>query len=184
MLKKAWIDPVWSKVISTAIVAGLASLGAYFYGWWPDIASFFRQTISVATSVTPIKNWLLAILVLCAAVIFVLVGIMLWAIYCPPEVKSSSRSYSEDTVLGIRWRWRYGSDWAIYDLCSFCPHCDYQIQPRNISDFRAIDHVEYRCEDCGAHINDFQMSVGEIESRVKRHIQKKLRSTSITFAAQ
>ena len=176
MLKKVWTDPVWSKVIAAAIVAGLASVITYFGGWWPNIGLFLSSAGSLAVSSTSVPNWLLAVLVLCAIVVLVVVAIGLCATFFSQNVRPSYLTYAEDVVLGIRWRWRYGSDGAIYQLVSFCPNCDYQIHPRDVAAYRAVDHIGYRCEDCGALVGDFQMSLDEIESRVTRHIQKNLRT--------
>jgi len=176
MLKKVWTDPVWSKVIAAAIVAGLASVITYFGGWWPDIASFFSRAGSLAISSTFVPNWLLAVLILCAIAVLLIVTIGLWALFFSHDAGLAYLSYTEDLILGVRWRWRYGSDGAIYKLVSFCPSCDYQIHPRDVAAFRAVEHIQYRCEDCGAMVGDFQMPLDEIESRVMRHIQKNLRT--------
>jgi hypothetical protein len=40
MLKKAWDDPVWSKVIASVILAVGTLLITYFLNWWPAIGRF------------------------------------------------------------------------------------------------------------------------------------------------
>lgn len=177
VLKKIWADPVWSTVIAAGIVALAAMVATYFAGWWPNIAGSVLRLGDLALAVTPVPNWLLALLVLCALLVMALLLIAGWAIVVPSTSRSSFHRYNEDEVFGIRWRWRYGSDGGISNLVSFCPRCDYQIFPRNISGFRAIDHLEYRCDDCGARLGEFELPVEEMESRVRRQIQKNIRSS-------
>ena len=146
MLKKIWVDPVWSKVIAAGIVAVAAAVATYFAGWWPKVGRAVSRLGDLAVAVTPVPNWLLALFILCAIVVLAILLITGWAIAVPSKEGSSFRAYVEDEFFGIRWRWRYGNDGAIYSLVSFCPRCDYQIGPQNISGFRAIDHLEYRCD--------------------------------------
>lgn|SRR3990172_993287 len=176
MFKKVWSDPVWSKVIAGAILTGLASLVAYLAGWWPNIVSFVSEIGSLGASSTRVPNWLLALLILAGTVVLVLVGVTLWALLFSRDAPPSFRSYTEDVVFGIRWRWRYDTGGVIYNLVSFCPKCDYQIFPRNVAAFQPVDRLQYKCEDCGAVVREFEIAFEEIESRVMRHIQKNLRT--------
>lgn len=178
MLKKVWVDPVWSKVIAAAIVAAVASIATYFAGWWPAIAAFTSKAGSLAISSTLVPNWLLTILVVSTISILVLLGVAMWTILFSSDSAPSFRDYTEDVVLGVRWRWLYGRDGTLYNLVSFCPRCDYQIFARNSSAYRAVDSLEFRCEDCGALAAHFEIPLEEIESRVMRHIHKKLRTGS------
>jgi len=150
-------------------------MATYFAGWWPSIASFTSKVGSLATSARSVPNWLFVILVLSTLAVLVLAGVAVWAIFFSSDSTPSFRSYTEDVVLGIRWRWHYGSDGSIYNLVSFCPRCDYQIFARNSSGYRAVDSLEFRCEDCGAVVAHFEVPLEEVESRVMRHIQKNLR---------
>lgn len=56
-LKKIWSDPVWSKVISTGVLAFISGILYLFTVWWPTVGQWFfleRKT----------PNWLLALLCL------------------------------------------------------------------------------------------------------------------------
>jgi hypothetical protein len=54
-LQQIWTDPVWSKVISAAILAGITGLSA----WWP-------RTRRLLFASTLVPNWLITILAICA----------------------------------------------------------------------------------------------------------------------
>lgn len=174
MLKRMWADPVWSKVIAGMILAAVASIGTYRAGWWPRIGSLALRLSALAKSSTLVPNWLLVILTLCAITVVIIVAFAIWIVIATPSSGVTFRDYSEDLLLGILWRWRYGRDGFIFDLYSFCPKCDYQIYPRQRGDYR----IEYRCEHCGNRVEGVSTSVEEIESRVTRLIQKKIRDGS------
>jgi hypothetical protein len=71
VLKKIWVDPVWSKVIANGIWAAggiiLVAVVTYVVGWWPDIATLFSETISLAGASTTVPNWLLMLICVLAA---------------------------------------------------------------------------------------------------------------------
>lgn len=65
MLKKFWTDPVWSKVISTAIVAIFASFITYIAGAWPSIIAKSEDICIFLSSSSMVKNWVIGIFILC-----------------------------------------------------------------------------------------------------------------------
>jgi hypothetical protein len=169
MLRKAWNDPVWSKVIAGAILAAAGGLFAYFLGWWPAI-------IRGAVQQYALPNWLLILLALAALPTPILMGAALWYRVFPTPAQSPPWAvYTSDVLLGVRWRWRYGQGWALYDLTCFCPACDFQVYAATAGAFRAAPLITFRCDSCGRHIADFDGSVEELESKVTRLIQQKLR---------
>jgi hypothetical protein len=42
-VRKAWHDPVWSKVIAAGIIAAIGAASI----WWPTIRAFLFRAISV-----------------------------------------------------------------------------------------------------------------------------------------
>jgi hypothetical protein len=178
-LKKIWADPVWSKVIATGIVGAVVGGTTYVAGWWPAVAMFARRVASLAVATTTVPNWLLILLIPCAVAVLCGLGIIRLLFIVRGSRKPSFRdSYREDTFFDIRWRWHYGANEAIFDLVPFCSLCDYQIQPRDVSGYREPEIFEYRCEDCGARLHEFEAPEEEIENRVIRHIHKKIRTGS------
>lgn len=176
MLKKIWNDAVWSKVIAGGILAVLGILITYFLGWLPAIVQFASGGISLLSDRIEIPIWALTILGLCALLVVLVIVIILWSMVFSSTERASYISYTEDHLFGIRWRWRYDPDIGICGLMSFCPHCDYQVQPRNISGFRSIDHIGFQCEDCGVALKDFTMPLEEVKSLVERKIQQNIRN--------
>lgn len=182
MLRKIWADPVWSKVIAAVVIAILAAIATYSAGLWSGIFAVLVDIVIFSAAVTSVSNWLLAILILCGVAVVGLLIIVICAFTFGSKNSPSAQTYVVDEILGIRWRWKYGQGGEIYDLFSFCSLCDFQVYPRDVSAFRAVDHIEYRCDDCGNILNDFDMPVEAIESQVIRHIQKKIRSGSWNLA--
>lgn len=179
LLKRIWEDPVWSKVIATAILGAVAAIATYFAGWWPAFTKLATNVISFAVADTAVPNWLLSTLILCTFIVLCLLGIALWSAIFPGLGRPAYQAnYREDNFFGIRWRWSYGTDGTIIHLVSFCPGCDYQVYPRDVSAYREPERLRYRCEDCGAILHEVEMPLEEIESRIIRHIHKKIRTDS------
>lgn len=176
LFKKVWTDPVWSKVIAAGILACAGILITYFAGWWPAIVSRCSGFVSLLQGKMEIPNWLFALLLLCALVVLAGTLVVVWAVAFPSKSTASFVNYTEDTLFGVRWRWSYDRDIGILNLVPFCPHCDYQVQPTNISGFRTIDHFEFRCEECSARLGEFEMSWEEFISRVTRKIHQNIRN--------
>jgi hypothetical protein len=175
VLKKIWKDPVWSKVIAAGIIAIIAAVSSYLLGWWAGIISQLRMLWYFIKSSTPLPNWLIAILIIGTITALVILAIVLKAIIFKIN---TSTTYKEDKFFDIRWRWDCDSFGGIHNLSSFCPICDYQIYPRNISGYAIVDHNVYICEECQKTIHDFDsgLNVSAIEDRVIRIIQKNMRN--------
>jgi hypothetical protein len=180
-IAKLWHDPVWSKVIAVAGISILGAIWSYFQGLWPAIGAPIAYAMSwTFKQRTPIPNWLLILLYASGVATVVIVAIRVWAVISP----AGWRSYVEDEFFGVRWRWRYGHDGGVYDLHSFCPVCDYQVYAANASYFRTAPRIEYRCENCGGRVlAGFDGVPEEVENRVIRHVQQKLRTSSWPKAA-
>lgn len=174
--KKVWADPVWSKVISAGIIAAFALISTYLAGIWPEIGSLWISAVALALSFVSVPVWLLAVLGLCAAFCAFIVVAVVWSFVHPA---TTIPQYVEDEFFGIHWRWKFGGGGMILGLASFCPRCDYQIFPEDISAYRAAARFQYRCDECGSALRTIEnMQPSELESRVERLIQKKLRSAS------
>jgi hypothetical protein len=169
-LKRAWNDPVWSKVIAGAILAALGLFLSIWLDWWPAIIRFARGS-------TTLPNWLLTVLVLAAFGMLGVAGLILWVSRVAPA-GPRWRGFTEDVVMGLRWRWRYSADAdaEMWDLHAFCPTCDFQLFPKDVGPYRYPPVVMYPCENCGFQSQLFDLPSGELESLVRRQVQRKIRS--------
>jgi hypothetical protein len=183
MWSKLWNDPVWSKVIAGVILALGATIATYFLEWWPSFGRWGSQGYAFAIASTPTPHWLLLLLGLLALPTLFLAVAIAWASIFPAKAQAPSwRDYTTDIYFGLRWRWRYSSDGGIYDAHTFCPHCDFQVFPQDVSSYRVIDHIAFRCDSCGRHLAEFQESFASVENKTKRFIQQRIRNG--TWSAQ
>lgn len=179
MLKKVWNDPVWGSVIAAVIVASAAAVGSYFSGWWPDISQFVRNAYAFASSSTAIPNWLIGVVMLLAIPTIVIAAALSWQAIRPSTLSVVDwRSYSTDIFFNLRWRWKYLSGGQISSMHVFCPQCDFQLFPEDVSAYRAVDHIRFRCDSCHRVVGEFQESLLSLESKAGRFVQQKLRNDS------
>lgn len=177
MWSKLWNDSVWSKVIAGLILALSATITTYFLDWWPTFCRWTSQGYAFALASTPTPHWLLLLLGLLTLLTVILVAAIAWTSIFPYKAQSPSwRDYTTDVYFGLRWRWKYSGDGGIYDAHTFCPHCDFQVFPQDVSSYRFIDHIAFRCDSCGRHLAEFQESFSSVESKTKRFIQQRLRN--------
>jgi len=59
LAKAAWKDPVWSKLIATA----LGAAGLYLLSLWPQVRGWMVLGLSWAMKTTTVSNWLLLLMV-------------------------------------------------------------------------------------------------------------------------
>jgi hypothetical protein len=64
MIMKIWKDPVWSKVIATAIILLIGSVVTYLTGAWPGIVKYFNSAFEFLNLSSPVKNWLIGIVLI------------------------------------------------------------------------------------------------------------------------
>jgi hypothetical protein len=171
MIKKAWNDPVLSKVIASAIVGIALLLGSYLLGFWPIFRTFIRSVVDYALSRTNVPNWILLILIISLFSWIVRFSMRLWYAFFSVGEVGDWHSYTSDDLFGVHWRWNYNYHNEVSDLCGFCPACDLQVYPDSLAVFPG---VRYRCDDCG-WTRDFPPSA-EVTDRVIREIHRKLRS--------
>jgi hypothetical protein len=169
VVSKLWKDPVWSKVIAGLILVALA----YFSGWWwPHISGAFLQGVLWILAKTQVPNWLLILLSILA---LGFVGcVILITMMLRDKQTADWLSYSTDTFFEMKWRWTYVGG-HIDKLAPFCPQCDLQIIPKRTG-YRAASQVLYECEDCNSFARVIDLPQDEMEARIHRLIQKKLRA--------
>ena len=97
-----------------------------------------------------------------------------------PE-QSAWRSYTTDCFFGLRWRWQYGVSGRVEKLLCFCPRCDYQVYPVNVSPYAIVDEIAFSCDSCGSNLATLQESPVSLADKVIRTIHQKIRRTTGEF---
>lgn len=178
-LRGVWKDPVWSKIISVAILAVLASIWATIKGKWHAIGSGLWSLLESAWmwlgNTTNVWNWLLIALVGIA----VLVAVVLLRVMLESRnqvTPATENDYRTDLFEGLRWYWDYDYFNRISGLFPCCPDCLLQLEPQY--DTRTYSHgrIYYDCEHCKTRKASFDEAHDKLEGRVERLIHQKLRS--------
>jgi hypothetical protein len=179
-IKTLWHDPVWSKVIAAMIIGLAATVGSYFLNLWPAIGAVLVGGLRFLLESTAVSNWVLLLLILLSLPLVVLIAIGIWHWLFATDKKQSSRNnwrlYTVDKFFGLRWRWKYLDDGTPYQLSTFCPDCDYQVYPEDVSTYRAVDRIGFNCESCRRLLGQFDESAPSLENKVARYIQQKVRT--------
>jgi hypothetical protein len=170
---KIWHDPVWSKVISALIVAGLGLLVTYFK-WWPPIWGGIVAAINFILSDIQIPIWLFAILLVIALGALIL-ALFIFIMSMRTETAPHHR-YTQDDFVEMRWRWNYGDAGYIYDVVPFCPNCDMQVYGRPVNTYGVMDRIRFECDSCHTYLGEHDKSWLELEDWIKRLIQKNIRT--------
>lgn len=173
-LKQLWHDPVWSKVIAGSILAAIGVVVTYFLDWWSAIGHFLKATIDFFLASSSIPNWILSILILVFLAVVAVVATSIWERFNPKAKAATWDNYTCDTFFGIVWRWRYRYG-AIKDLTTYCPTCDYQVFPKDFSSYQSSPRWIFQCESCGKQFAEIRQSTTELESKVERFIQQRIR---------
>ena len=178
-VKKLWHDPVWSKVIATAIIAVAVFLSQYFLHWMDSAFQATKRFYIVTLQNTLVPNWLLGLMSVCTIAVIGVLILVTWQNYkSVPATLDWKKDYKQDIFWGILWRWKYDYKGQLEDIYSFCPDCDYQVYAKNISGFRAVDHIAFECENCGCQLANFQESYYVLENKLIRFIQQKIRNNN------
>ena len=171
-LKAIWADPVWSKVIATAIIAAFG-LGITYFNLWPPISSSVSTALGFLRTSTPVSNWLLGLFIICTLLVVLVIGLTICQ-YIFPAQSDAWRSYTTDTFMGVTWYWQYMSNGDIYNLHCCCLQCQYQVFPASAG----LSSIVFRCGSCGSVTGPFDVEMRSIESKVTLLIQQKPRTGS------
>ena len=174
--KQIWSDPVWSKVIASAILAGFAVTGTYLLHWWPAIGYALSRVSGFLVAKTPVWNWLLALMI---SIIVVVMAIAVLAYRAAKqELPNPLLSYTSDEFLGVEWRWHYGPRWRIEGIHSLCLRCGLQIFMADASAYDVFPRIVVYCDECGQKTREVDGNTHMVERRVIRLIQRNLRERS------
>lgn len=174
-LQKIWADPVWSKVISGGILALVAAIYASAH-WWTVLSAALIKSWSYAGEDVATPRWAYWVLLLWAVGTIIVLALALIA--STGETEAHWNTYKEDEFFNLRWRWRMDGEGYPYDICAFCPACDYQLDVDYDPSYYAEPHTTYSCPHCARTSMPFNESRSDVENRVVRSIQLALRNGS------
>jgi len=145
-LKDIWHDPVWSKVIATAIITASGFVGSLLWSWLSKGKSL-EETLNLVFGLQ-INIWLALAIVMFALIVRGVIQRRKHKqdrIPLPPFVKD----FTKGLYQGQRWEWRW--QWSktykfyyIADLSIVCPVCH--------DGLLTITYMDYKCGKCGADI--------------------------------
>ena len=112
--------------------------------------------------------------------IFALVGLVTIYIVIKRESQEPEfKSYTEDFIHGVKWRWRWVGNW-ISDVWCYCPHCDATLvyDDSSCNDFSDINKTDFICENCGHSVVASITGGGKdyVIGAIKREIDRRIRT--------
>jgi hypothetical protein len=181
VITKIWHDPVWSKVIATGILGILGIAITSWFQWWPAIGAAAHATWALLIADTATPNWLLIILALCTFAVCFCLAALLWGWLAPAKLRGAQEpqwtDYLADTFLDLRWRWTFQGHHP-RNIAAFCPKCDYQLSYRSDGRFGMTLSIAFHCDACQWASHRFEEDYLELESKIERFVQQKLRNGS------
>ena len=95
--------------------------------------------------------------------------------------KGGPSTYTEDSIFGVVWRWRYRSGGV--DAKPFCPKCDLELVPLeqrydscDAGRVFPADFTHFACENCRIKSEKFDGGVSYALDRVEREIRRRIRT--------
>jgi hypothetical protein len=178
-IKSAWADPVWSKIIASAIIAAVGALASYFFHGWPLIGSVIGKGWLLVTATTAVPNGVLWPLIVVALSVAAILIVGIWRSIRPRgPVAPTWKDYLTDSLFDLRWRWRFIGNSGYPDhLYACCIKCDYQVVPGWQGSY-GDPQIYYRCDMCDKEVGPFGDDLQHVESKVRRYIQQRVRTGS------
>lgn len=180
MLKEFWKDPVWSKVIASAIIGAITLIGTFLLDLWPTIGGKFHLVTTYLQNSTSVQNWILGLLILSSLPFLILILALAWHQARPnthtKPAEKNWKLYVEDKFFGLQWRWDYLNN-GISGLHTYCPHCDYQVYHIDTNEY-GRPRIQFDCDCCHKHLGTFQEPYISLRSKVERFIDQKIRNES------
>jgi hypothetical protein len=175
MLKKLWHDPVWSKVIATAILAAAGWVG-YRRNWWSALWRGLVAAWAFLFVASPVQHWVLGLLI-ALALLFIVTIVFLAVILLQTKKQNQNppdwQSYTSDNFYDLNWVWAYEGREIIFKAV-MCPHCGYQVGPDSTSRF--ANSIRFYWDNCRRTVPVEGQSWESLQSVVIRLVQQKLRT--------
>ena len=177
-LANFWKDPVFSGLIAGVGTLLVVNHFTDFFNWlWNKTTYVGNAVFSWMNEPSEIPKWVLLLLCIWFACSLIFICLVFYANREEPSQEASWLDYKEDDFFNLKWRWQYVDNAVSYMNC-FCPRCDFQILPRNGSDFkqgRIIDISEFACDSCNFVVHR-NKSAYDVQEEAIRHVQRNLRT--------
>ena len=139
------------------------------------ISAALSQAWAYVLGSTLIPRWLLGVIIIPCILLVIAILSGLKDKFSDKNTAVSWRNYTSDNFFGLLWSWRYIGN-QIDNLHSLCPHCKYQILPRDVAAYAVVPRFECTCDDCGYSAGSFEGYPEELRQKVQLKIQKATRT--------
>jgi len=160
--------------VRTDLVVGvlITVIGGIILWLVPSILAWIKVAVAwlVGFLLSPVTVPVLVFGLLMLAVLYTVVSIGLTV--RRPSVPAWY-DYTEDTFLGVTWRWQYTSSGHIEDLRPYCPDDDTVLVGRVIRGI--VIQASLHCETCGKMFGPVEGDEADVMGKVKRQIDRKVR---------
>lgn len=169
-IKKIWTDPVWSKVIATAVLG----VPALFFAYKSDLEKYLDIALSFVGTEIAISRGLFCFFALLTVLVIAVAVQRLFAKSSLPL--EPWRSYVDDSFFGLNWHWEYSEKGAVKLIGAYCIQCNYQVLPELMGAYRAVARVGYHCDSCEQTVTTDEDSIANVESKVRRYVDRNRRT--------
>lgn len=168
-IKTIWKDPVWSKVIATAIISAFTILATWWGAQKFNLWAFFTQK-------TQLPNWLIFLLALSG---IALVAILFIKITNNKKASLTFQSYTRDSFFDLNFEWSYRLGDEPWDFKTLCPECLNEVTAQEKTDFSHQYSInkkhEFVCSNCN-YSASFDGEIHNFYGEVKKSISRKIRT--------
>jgi hypothetical protein len=151
-------------VIGGLILTLILRLTGFFPAVWQSCKLAFRFLISSVS----LPVWLIVLI----SILIVPTLIRIFAFFKKNPNFLDYTDYTQDEILGMRWRWHYNIyGGGIANISCFCPSDDTELIYEDWG-----SKVVFRCETCGKRFGPFEGNRNYVIGKAERQIHRKLRS--------
>jgi hypothetical protein len=172
--KEIWRDPVWSKVISAAIIAIAAVVGTFLLALFSQpVSTGLAHGWTYVAADAMVPRWLLGLLILSALATAVWIAIITIArLRASPD---AWLSYTEDEFHFVQWRWDLDKEYGVSNIRGFCPACDFELDVDVENTRKGLCTTTYRCP-CQQISMPFHDNPNGVHDRVKKTVEQRIRN--------
>ncbi|MGM3274764.1 hypothetical protein [Ralstonia sp. 24A2] len=182
LLVRIWKDPVWSKVISVAIIAATGSFWAHYEGYFTWATT--QAGLAAVWAFLNAEIYMTRLLLLPWVAVSGATGALYMRAHLTrvngtklPASEAvatvEQKSYLTDVLFGFKWRWKAARSGVVYDIKMYCPLCDYELLP---TAFEGAVGAKMRCRCAKCDYYAETPYPTELIQNVKLEVERKLRT--------